>query len=132
MLFEFIIAWIVLVTLLLVYSEKTKSAYIGIIAGVLLIIFGAWLLTDTNGIEIQTGEFQTYNQTASSVAVNLTSINSTQAGTITTLYQYSKLQVPIYAGYTIEQLTAILGLLFGLAIMLIYTLKFWGYHKGAT
>jgi len=129
MLAEFVIAWVVLVALLLIYSEYTHAAYVGIIAGVLLLIMGAWVLTDANGIEVRTGEIQNYNNTAASVAINATVINSTQSGNITTLYQYSTLVIPIYAGYTVEQLTGILALLFGLAMMLIYTLRFWGQHR---
>ena len=131
MLAEFVIAWVVLVILLLIYSEYTKAAYVGIIAGILLIILGAWVLTDLSGIEVKSGEYQDYNQSASSVVINSTSINSSQSGNITTIYQYSKLVIPIYAGYTVEQLTAILSLLFGLAMMLIYSLRFWGMHHQA-
>lgn len=129
MLAEFVIAWVVLVALLLIYSEYTRAAYVGIISGVLLLIMGAWVLTDVNGIEVRTGEIQNYNNTAASVAINSTVINSTQSGNITTIYQYSTLVIPIYAGYTVEQLTGILALLFGLAMMLIYSLRFWGQHK---
>jgi len=129
MLAELVIAWVVLVALLLIYSEYTKAAYVGIIAGVLLLILGAWVLTDINGIEVRVGEIQNYNQTAASISINSTAINSSQSGNITTIYQYSTLVIPIYAGYTVEQLTGILALLFGLAMMLIYSLRFWGQHR---
>lgn len=61
MLFESILILSLIIVILVVYSEKTNTAYTGIIAGVLLIFMGIFLLTDPNGIQIKNGETIVYS-----------------------------------------------------------------------
>ena len=61
MLFELIILAVLIVAALVAYSEYTKHAYVGVIAGAILIILGLLVLTDVTGIQVKTGETITYN-----------------------------------------------------------------------
>ena len=61
MLFEFIIIAVLVVAAMVAYSEYTKHPYVGVIAGVILIIMGLLLLTDMTGIQVKTGETITYS-----------------------------------------------------------------------